>query len=459
MSEDPNYWNDVHWPRTLKRRLSRRRIMQLGALGLVGSIGATYLGCGDDDEEGKETSTPAAGSPTGSPAAGEFSFADVFGPGGADAGQGLTIKMGALLPFSGPGSYYGEFQGNGLKLGVKHVKEAGGPTIELVDKDHKSGDVTAGTTAARELATQDKVPLIFASYGAVLGSILPVIQQFHVLTLDGGGGTSQVWKSQDFFWGTRMVTPDDTWPGVLDYAKEKMPDAKRVASVAWDVGPANDASLAIYKQLLADRGMELVADERVQIGLTDYSTTLARVRQAEPDIVGIGLWGLDPGYFMKQYITTGLGAQVIGPEFTPDAAQVAGDAYDNYWFAYDFFDAANPPNPWSKYFADTYRQEYDKDADFYSANYYEKAFIAWELVKRVLKKGGDVNSGDDLQAALEDDPTFRSVYGGDSETVGELTLDVTEHAPKEKAMVIGTVVSGKPKILARIDKQGIVEEL
>ncbi len=456
MAKDPNYWNDKYWPRVLGRRLSRRRIIQLSAMGTLGAMAAAYLGCGGGKEKPAPAATPgvtptAGATPQPSPAAAS-PLNEIFGPGGSKAGQGLTFKAGALLPITGPGSYYGQFQGNGVKFGVKQIKEAGGPDIQLIIKDHKSGDTTAGVTAARELATSDKVPFIFSSYAGVLFSIFPVIQEFHVLTLDGGGGTSELGKKQDFFWGTRMLTPEDPYKGVLDYAKQKFPNAKRVASVGWDVGPANEPVIALLKQALADHGMELVADERTVIGATDYSTTLARVKGTNPDLILTGLWGLDPGNFMKQYVTTGMTAQVVGSEFTSDAAKLAGDAYDRYWFAYDFFDPNNPTNPWAKFFVDTYRKEYGIDPDFYSANYYEKAFILWELIKRVLAKGGDLSSGTALQDVLKENLTFKSVYGGDAKTVGTLELDPESHAVKRKEMVIGIVKSGKPQVVAKIDK-------
>lgn len=67
MAKDGNYWQDKYWPRLLRRRLNRRRLMQLTGVGVVGAITAAYLGC----EDGGPTKTPTPGAtvtaPTPSP--------------------------------------------------------------------------------------------------------------------------------------------------------------------------------------------------------------------------------------------------------------------------------------------------------------------------------------------------------------------------------------------------------
>ncbi len=65
---DKGYWENVYWPRVMKQRLSRRRLIQIGALGTAGAVSAVYLGCSG----GSKTNggTPAAGktaAPAGTP--------------------------------------------------------------------------------------------------------------------------------------------------------------------------------------------------------------------------------------------------------------------------------------------------------------------------------------------------------------------------------------------------------
>jgi len=52
----------------------------------------------------------------------------------------------------------------------------------------------------------------------------------------------------------------------------------------------------------------------------------------------------------------------------------------------------------------------------------------------VAVKGGDINKGDQLQNALIANPTFKSVYGGDKSTVGQIVLDTKRHTPSSRAV-------------------------
>jgi len=57
---DGNYWNQKYWPRVMRQRLSRRRLIQIGTLGTAGVVSAAYLGCGGDEKNGGGK-TPIAG--------------------------------------------------------------------------------------------------------------------------------------------------------------------------------------------------------------------------------------------------------------------------------------------------------------------------------------------------------------------------------------------------------------
>ena len=452
--EDPNYWND----KILRRRLSRRRVIQLSALGTLGAITAAAVGCGGE-EKASPTAGPASPAATGTPkstATAGTPINQIFGSGGPAAGQGTTFELGGLLALSGAGSFYGISARRGIDLAVKHIKAAGGPDISILYKDHKSGDPTTGVSAARELGATDKVSALQCDYAALDGAILPVIDQFKILTLDGSGGTTIAHTGEPFFWGTRMITPDNFFAGAFGYLRRELPNAKNVVSLYWDVPVLKDKTKSIAKQAMDKFGFTQVSEETVTLGTNDFSATMARVKDANPDVINLVIYTPDAGYFMKQFALSGMNAQVMGYEYTTDSAQIAGDAYNKLWFAAEIFDADNPKDPWSKFFVDSFKQEYGEPAGFYSANNYENTFVIWELIKRVLAKKGDLSSGEQLQTALVDNPTFTSLYGGSSSAPGKMTFDLTQHTVI-KEMLVATIQGGKPVVQGKIDLDGNVQ--
>ncbi|MEA2418696.1 MAG: hypothetical protein QOE60_902, partial [Thermoleophilaceae bacterium] len=72
------------------------------------------------------------------------------------------------------------------------------------------------------------------------------------------------------------------------------------------------------------------------------------------------------------------------------------------------------------------------------------------LARRVMRKGGDPNSGEALQAALTSEPTLPSVYGGSSTELGAMSWDTQTHQldARPMSMLKITDPDGPPEIAA-----------
>jgi branched-chain amino acid transport system substrate-binding protein len=373
-----------------------------------------------------------------------------------ELGGDVAFDMGAVLALTGSGSFYGTTMSRGIDLAVKHIEEAGGPDFNVLYYDHKSGDAQAGVDAITELGTQG-VPAKLASYADDLGAMLEGTAQYEVFTMDGGGGTSIFAQNQPFFWGTRAITPNDTLPGLFEWVKATYPDAQSVGLVGWDIGePGNSIIKEDMIAQIEAAGLQFNdLYELVPIGNLDYSAVFPKITANEPDILLMGLYGQDPGAFINQSKTVGLEAQIVGFEFTPDGVDASRGAYeDGYIFTYDYFDPDTPTNPLAELFVEEFRAEYGEDPDFYAANYYENTLGMWEVIRRVLAKGGDPTSGAELDAALQEDLSLPSVYGGDETTPGEYTLNPENHSVIQRPMGVFRYQDGDVTPLAFFDIGG-----
>jgi branched-chain amino acid transport system substrate-binding protein len=409
----------------------RSLIKKVGAAGGLVAGGSLLAACGSSSKKS------SAGGGTLSNSAEAKELRDLMGISTADAQKlaGKTLNYGAILPLSGPGAQYAIEEQNGVKLAIDQMQKHFGLKIKYDPKDHKSGDPGAGAAAARELGVAG-IGAAINSYVGVFGATIPAVAKYKMLSLDPGGGTYPPFEGKPYFWGWRAQTPLDAFDGAYLYAKAKLPQAKRVALVVWDLGDILlNPIKASLKKALAAGGQQLVGVKLQKVGQTDYSSIISSLKGLNPDIVHLGSYALDPANFMKQYLSSGLKAQVIGSEYTPAAAKLAGAAYDKYWAATDFFNFDDPPNPWSDYFVRTYKAKFGADPNtFYETNYYECTLAYLELARRVAVKGGDINKGDQLQDALVANPRFKSVYGGDKSTVGEIVLDTKRHTPSSRAV-------------------------
>ena len=158
--------------------------------------------------------------------------------------------------------------------------------------------------------------------------------------------------------------------------------------------------------------MNMVAIEQFPTDATNIDTQVAKLRAARPD--AIADWPTSPqaGLVVKRIRELGMTQPVLSMEWTAEDTKLAGEANaEGVEIITDYF-APTADNPWAMRFNEEYRRRFGDAPDFYAANYYEAVYVVAELIRRAKAKGGDYWNGERLTAALWDNPTFDSVYGG-----------------------------------------------
>jgi branched-chain amino acid transport system substrate-binding protein len=115
---------------------------------------------------------------------------------------------------------------------------------------------------------------------------------------------------------------------------------------------------------------------------------------------------------MKKIREFGMDVPVIGIEYTEDVQKIGGKHMEGYEYTSDYF-TPSEEYPWSKEFAENYKERYGADPEFYAANYYEAVYVIAEAIRRARAKGGDYWDGARLAEEIRANPKFDSVYGGE----------------------------------------------
>ena len=323
------------------------------------------------------------------------------------------FKIGAILAMTGAGSWYGQVMSQGYLTAMDEINDKGGIDgikFKALIEDHQSGSGAAAINGFNNLVNVDKVPFSFTSYTAPTLSIIPVANEKHVLLLNGGAVGPKLVKASPYLFNNRMLAVMHGM-GLATRAKER--GFTKMAALYWN----DDAGLGTHKYVeprWKAMGGTIVAAEAHPIGATDYKSYLSKIMAANPDFLALWQWGKDWGVAVKQAREMGFTKPIMGVEFTPDAAKLAGANADGYEAVTDFFDAKSN-DPWSKSFVANYKAKYKNEPEFYAANYYEGVYILAELIKKAKGKGGDYWNGKALRDALVEIKTFPSVYGGNIE--------------------------------------------
>ncbi|MCW2538332.1 MAG: amino acid/amide transporter substrate-binding protein family [Frankiales bacterium] len=424
MSEDLDTSASSELSHKLNPMLSRRAALRIGG---IGATGALLAACGSG--RNSTGSTPKINTSATTSTEDIDFIKTTFGGGTTNAGAGLAYPFAAGLLLSTSQAPYGQSSLKGINLAIKQIKAAGGPDLAPNIKDF-AASTTAGANAMRQWGGA-KLPFAITCGFFAQGNVIAPGQQYKVLMTDPGGGDIKAFQGKPYVWGTRAITPNDTYAGTVQYLAAKMPNIKKVVVAGADIGPIGTAAVDVLKEALSKYlpGASVVGEVYTAAsssGAYDWSSAVSKIQRLNPDAIFPFTWGTDPASFMKALSSAGVKAAVIGPDFDPGSVDLAASAMDGYMFAYDYFDAKNPGNPWGQKFVAQYEAAYGETPDYYPANYYENTYFLWQLIQRTLAAGGNPKSGTDLQTALAKDPKLMSVYGvGD--TTGSIELSAETH--------------------------------
>jgi branched-chain amino acid transport system substrate-binding protein len=234
----------------------------------------------------------------------------------AGAVQAQTpIKIGVLVPLSGPQAEYGAQITAGMKV---YMKEAGdvvaGRKIQLVTRD--SGSPPSPDVAKRlatELVTREKVEVL-AGFGFTPDalSVASIATEAKVPMVVMNAATSVITTRSPYIIRASMTLPQVTAP-VAQWALKN--GIKKVFVLVSDYGPGIDAE-GQFKKTFTAGGGEIIGNARVPLQNPEFAPFTQRIKDTKPDAVFLFLpSGEQPTAFFKSFVERGLaqaGIKLIG---------------------------------------------------------------------------------------------------------------------------------------------------
>lgn len=260
------------------------------------------------------------------------------------------IRIGVVMPITGREAKPGQYQREGIELAIKQYNDGGGillksrgkklPIKEIFYDDGSDQSRSAGM-AERAMST-DGVVAVIGGYSTALGeaeSVMPDRYQTPWIS-PGAGATSVYSRGYEYVFGT--LSPID----LLGYTtaqylgnlvdKGKLSKGLKIAMALENTDHGVDYGHGIENWNHEHPGyFTVVFSEKFELGSTDFSGLLQKVKNAHADIFLADTHLQDYITMHRQYIQSGMYHQMIsygarGPE--ADARKALGDA-TNYIFA------------------------------------------------------------------------------------------------------------------------------
>jgi len=214
------------------------------------------------------------------------------------AAEDKTIKIGSILPVSGPLGVIGMTWHRGYEILLDKINGEGGIDIKgtkykisLILEDGKMSP-EACSAAANKLVYKDKVKF-------VMGEVMePDSEAIYNVAREAGiffGLANALVPTPLGPWGVGannpmmiLITPPAYlgYPYTFDYLKEAYPDVKRV--VTTDNTFPHEPLIEFNSNALKERGFEVVGVERYDLAASDYYPFMTAVLKHKPDAIHIG---------------------------------------------------------------------------------------------------------------------------------------------------------------------------
>jgi branched-chain amino acid transport system substrate-binding protein len=324
-----------------------------------------------------------------------------------------VIKIGVLMPLSGPLAGPGEGMVLAARVAAQQVNDAGGVAgrpIRLIVED-VSVDPKMASDAVQKLVEVDGVQVIIGPpTSAQVLSIAPYVNSRKVVLITPSATSGQITELGDDYIFRTVASDRLQAKAISAYIKHM--GFTRVAifvrNDAYGRGLAND-----IQAMVSDRVAKVVLYET---GKSDYTTELQQIKNAAPDAIFLAAFVADGYVVFKQALTLGLEKiPTIAPQEERDVSFFKEPLAAEYMVTTNmtgFAPVSLSGTPSYVRFAEAYKKVTGKEPGLYAAQTYDAVMLA---ILAIAKAG--VYEGSKIKEAL----TFVSqTYNGPS---GYLAFD------------------------------------
>jgi branched-chain amino acid transport system substrate-binding protein len=231
-----------------------------------------------------------------------------------------TVKIGYTAPFTGSAAEFGTNGWRGIQIALDEINQEGlmigGDTynIEIVRYDSICTP-TDGAANVRKMAMQDRVSAILGDHcSSVCNAIAPLCQQFKIPGLTIECAADNVTKpGHEYYFRMRpsvgMMAPLFTPTLIEKFDPQKV--GYLVVNDDYGLGLASAVA-----ENFEEAGVESVDPEAFERGTTDFTVYLAKLKQADVDLVFYAGSASEGAMILKQANEMGLSEEVkfVGSE-------------------------------------------------------------------------------------------------------------------------------------------------
>jgi branched-chain amino acid transport system substrate-binding protein len=356
------------------------------------------------------------------------------------------VLMGLISPLSGSIAYYGQLMREGARLAVQEINQAGGVniggkpySIKLIVEDDRALPADS-VSAAEKLIHDNGVHMIVGSFTstATLAN-LEVSKRANIVQITPVAVADAVCPASP--WMFRNV-PNQTMQTSFNanWVRDNL-DIKKAGIIASDDDYGRGGA-DIWAKIMTEDGVEVLKPEFFQIGDTEFSSQLTKLRAQGVDTIFLVALITEGSQIVTQAQEIGMDVQFIGlGGFASDRfLELAGEAAEgmvhvSYW-------EPDPANPASMHYRDAFVEFSGLEAEMFGAAAYDAVYI----LKTAMETVGEPPSQD-----LAYQEKLREAMLDIEFTGAQGSMHFNEDGQAQIGLYLVRVEGGKRVILGRWD--------
>lgn len=207
---------------------------------------------------------------------------------------GGTVKVGNILPLSGPSAAVGQQGKQAREMAVQEInaaggiKSLGGAKLEMLYADSKS-DPNVGVTEAERFINTEKVNVLTGCWNSGVTYPASAVAERYGIPFIVPVSVRDTITERGFKNVFRIAAKDSWWARdqfafLKDMSKEFGTELKTVAMV-YENGDWGTGLAAQWKKLVDKSGYKIVLDEPYPSSATDLTPVVNKIRRARPDVL------------------------------------------------------------------------------------------------------------------------------------------------------------------------------
>jgi branched-chain amino acid transport system substrate-binding protein len=339
------------------------------------------------------------------------------------------IKVGYIGPFTGEYAGFGKDHLKALELAVEQWNEKGGLLgRELeVDSGDSQGDAKQAATLAHRLVDEGVKIVVGPTLTTEAQTAVPIFCSDGITAVTGLADLLQPQGNPCYFRTSLREDQAAKFGGrlIAEYL-----NAKTVAIV--NDGEADTVSTTEYAEEALGEKVKVVFSGSITPGEQDYSSTLTKVKEENPDVVFLATTNPTSAILRKQGQQLGieakwlLAAGSVNPEFKKIAGSEGVTSYS--------YDAAREEKLFDE-FAKAYEKKFSEEPE----NYNEYAYDAADVLFSAVEEAGTLEPTE-VQAALRATKDFPGTTGplsfDSTGGRGSELYEIEEYGPSEEWVVV-----------------------